>query len=79
MYRTKFTVTGSMAFPLDMLRYDACFPYDSESVANMDEARGRRSVQLVRYSKYKPTEPVTVGRWESFLWYVSDVTIGKVV
>lgn len=32
MYRVEFKVSGSNPFPVDMLRYDACFPVDGESV-----------------------------------------------
>lgn len=37
VYRTKFVVTGKGPFPIDMLRYDRCYPVeakDSQAVAS---------------------------------------------
>lgn len=35
MFRTSFTVEGSLHFPLDMLRYDGCYPATQEDVNTM--------------------------------------------
>jgi hypothetical protein len=70
----KFTVTGRVPFPVDMLRYDGCNPADSESAATIEAsihherppAGGLWSVRLI--SNRRPT----YGRWKSFLWTASD-------
>ncbi len=72
-----FRVIGHGQFPLDMLRYDACFPYTGEDASlldwqNMGEFRREvRAVNLVHYSDSARWEP-TVARWESFTWRVVD-------
>jgi hypothetical protein len=64
-----FTVTGRGTFPLDMLRYDSCWPYSSEDVFKMEsDAREQRSIRLVTGSDHSPT----IGRWNSFMWDAKD-------
>ncbi|CAB4130440.1 hypothetical protein UFOVP119_64 [uncultured Caudovirales phage] len=80
MYFTKFTVTGRGRFPVDMLRYDECFPrtgedaqamnYDSESLAGVREVR---SVTLCTYARHG-SRP-TAARWASFGWSVNMATV----
>jgi hypothetical protein len=66
-----YSVTGSGAFPLDMLRYDQAWPVTQEAVLGVEgRVRGQgghpRTVQLA--SHYPPTP----ARWQSFGWTVSD-------
>lgn len=62
-----FTVEGVGDFPVDMLRYDACWPYMERDSALMQPSyRERRRVVLQSRSVSGPTE----GRWSSFLWRV---------
>lgn len=77
-YVVEFWVQGVGEFPLDMLRYEKCYPRSEEDSHTMhdrerDEPRmvhlqsvrpidGRAAEALLRY----PTE----GRWESFGWRV---------
>ena len=63
----EFIVVGSGQFPLDMLRYDECFPLSAEDVEHLS-ARGRRYVHL---GSYKTVGVPTRGRWESFNWRVA--------
>ena len=74
MYITEFTVTGRGYFPLDMLRYDACFPKGSDDVAAIENMGppAPREVTLLRYSAYKADveRAVTIERWRSFGWTV---------
>ncbi len=67
-YKTTFEVTGRGEFPIDMLRYDCCFPNTgSDSAAIMHD--GTRTVSLVKYHADK--EPlITDARWNSFGWGV---------
>lgn len=65
-----FRVTGVGSFPLDMLRYDSCFPLDSGDATRLDD-RERRTVCLVHYTSDARWSP-TARRWESFGWRVID-------
>jgi hypothetical protein len=68
MMQRSFTVSGRGAFPLDMLRYDSCWPNSEADTSAIDEPRERRKVTLRTYSNYSPT----IDRWESFGWRVDD-------
>jgi hypothetical protein len=74
--RTKrFTVTGSGSFPLDMLRYDSCWPEAAEDAAKIEAScRGEKSRDVtinLSTSDRNFTVP-TVGRWVSFNWRVVE-------
>lgn len=62
----EYYVTGRGGFPNDMLRYDQCWPADTDSAFAMHGDGGQRSIRLLSYR-----EP-TIDRWLSFLWSVSD-------
>lgn len=73
-----FTVEGGGEFPMDMLRFDECWPEGPSDAAKMgatyaDPATdtGRRSIRLgsFRHGIAGPTEK----RWESFGWRVTDI------
>jgi hypothetical protein len=82
-YITTFTVGGGTRFPLDMLRYDACYPYSGEDAAYMDRAldrdipRAERTAHPIKLAhvhigaKWRPTSE----RWSSFLWGVDPQSI----
>ena len=65
-----YYVSGVGSFPMDMLRYDAAWPADSEAANEMvldqfnHQASAVRSIKLCSYR-----EP-TIARWQSFLWSV---------
>lgn len=74
-YQVVFTVAGRGRFPVDMLRYDECFPVNGDSAAAIGvtrEEEGRsapvRKVRLLtrRASGY------TAARWASFGWTVLE-------
>lgn len=78
LYVHTFKVRGGTRFPLDMLRYDACFPATGEDAAHMDDCLNRdvsakdrieKAITLIHVSDHIRWTP-TVGRWESFLWHV---------
>jgi len=73
----RFTVEGRLQFPLDMLRYDACYPSDSEDVhaihATMDvKSRIEQSSRGVPFRITLVTRypGPTKERWSSFGWRV---------
>lgn len=67
---TEFRATGRGNFPLDMLRYDCCYPAQP---ADVEAMRGNsrtplRTVTLFTTNKRGPT----LGRWASFGWPVRN-------
>lgn len=72
MYESFIVVEGRGTFPMDMLRYDRCFPASEldSSIANMD---GHRALILCRRSESSP-DP-TKGRWNSFGWDVIETYV----
>ena len=73
--RYEYEVTGAGDFPVDMLRYDCCWPCNGESAARLlldrDEPRStpRRTIRL------RSVQPPTVERWASFQWHVDQRSI----
>lgn len=76
LYAQLFTVTGSGAFPLDMLRYDGCYPHAQQDVSNIEGREPRRSVTLRRLTVGKKDPEFE--RWTSFLWSVDRASIQTV-
>lgn len=78
-YMHEFEVEGVGPFPLDMLRYDHCWPArESEDVATMHkmstyEGATRLKRQRIRLKTVweKAWQPTTA-RWISFGWRVVD-------
>lgn len=69
----QFTVTGRGAFPLDMLRYDCCYPAHPEDVAAMDyDNTTREGIRAQRTVKLRGLGMPEMSRWNSFGWSVSD-------
>lgn len=69
---TKFTVKGRFPFPVDMLRYDSCWPANGESAAAIHHSIARdgdreQSVTLLTWST-----GITPARWASFGWTVIE-------
>jgi hypothetical protein len=63
----EFTVTGKGQFPIDMLRYDLCWPAtgsDSTDIANAYRTSGAHRIDL------KGLKTPTPARWASFGWTV---------
>jgi hypothetical protein len=64
-----YIVEGSGAFPIDMLRYDCCWPSDLQSVEsvsmNLEWGEPYFKTRRVQISS---TEYPTPDRWRSFCW-----------
>lgn len=75
----KFAVSGRGVFPIDMLRYDACWPLRGEDVHQIElpstELRNTqdRIIWLKTSGRVDPRP--TKARWASFGWHV--ITIEK--
>lgn len=65
----RFTVKGSGVFPLDMLRYDVCYPQEQEDAFKILESPDVRTVTLIKPVDDKNSTP-TPARWQSFGWEV---------
>ena len=80
---TQFTVIGRGVFPLDMLRYDGCYPKLETDTITIGKD-GLREVELHKTLNWgTPHELLkvwvpTVGRWNSFGWAVlSDLPASR--
>lgn len=74
IYRQTFAVKGSGEFPVDMLRYDACYPASQDDSVKLSRRLERRTVCLERRIANRGPVP-TVDRWSSFGWCVLADTI----
>lgn len=78
MFETVVTVRGRGDFPIDMLRYDACFPKTAEdaSAISGEGLGGILNERIVKLIRRSPSDgPPTAGRWSSFGWTVLDVEV----
>ena len=81
-YFQTFVVRGRWNFPIDMLRYDQCWPIGDgleligHSIRGVrpDNSSDGHSVKLGRWVDHPSRRP-TLGRWASFGWYVIEDTI----
>lgn len=75
-YRHYAQAEGTLRFPLDMLRYDGCYPDDQASVAQMYRSLdGETSEPLrVRIVQISPESKAiwTPARWASFGWTLAQ-------
>ena len=64
------------SFPLDMLRYDQCFPLSESEIERMTAryAPGNTPalVRVGRYSSHAKDAGWTHARWESFGWTIEE-------
>lgn len=68
LYVSRIVVQGIGEFPIDMLRYDSCMPWDEEDSHKMSSVDKLRQITLRRVC---PNErPPQHHRWESFHWKV---------
>ncbi len=77
-YYQTFEVSGRFRFPLDMLRYDGCFPASEEESRKLADALSPAPkpwrIRLGRYVECRGDMP-TIARWKSFLADILLVTI----
>ncbi len=76
MYTHRFIVEGSAPFPIDMLRYDHCYPADQAAASILADVVGvmwthdqTAQLTLVSVTDHKAWLP-TAARWSSFNWRV---------
>ena len=77
-YYQTFVVETSFQFPVDMLRYDGCFPASERDsgviILNLSDMRSPINVKIGRYVDGKHSKP-TIERWKSFGCNISDIQI----
>jgi hypothetical protein len=66
-----FDVEGKGSFPIDMLRYDLCWPATGEDSSMIEAVVHPR---LTRQIRMRGLKPPTVARWASFGWTVVEVS-----
>ena len=79
VYKQIIAVEGSINFPIDMLRYDSCWPASESDSAEISKTFHRFplpkeelvTIKLKRYTFSKNDLPEK-DRWASFLWNVID-------
>lgn len=68
---TYIVVEGADIFPMDMLRYDTCYPHSETDSRKLDaDVRDKRRVLIVHRGTSKQGKLPTCKRWESFGWCV---------
>jgi hypothetical protein len=68
-----FEVVGSGEFPVDMLRYDLCWPSSEQDSGLTAEAAGDHvRFKRTRYITLRGLKTPTVARWASFGWTVTE-------
>lgn len=70
--RTRFTVKGRYPFPMDMLRYDSCWPSTGESVAAIHNSITRQGDREQTVTLLTDMVGITPDRWRSFGWTVTS-------
>jgi hypothetical protein len=81
MHQTRFTVEGAGPFPIDMLRYDCCFPeteFGGTAAIMSEEIRGVRHAKLMVRHEGKGRHQLTPARWASFGWRIVEIE-GKAI
>lgn len=79
---TDFTVEGRGDFPLDMLRYDECWPADGDSALRLikkdkeDRAPGETTFRQVNLRTNRSVN-IHPKRWDSFNWKVVKVVSSR--
>jgi hypothetical protein len=68
-----YKVTGKGQFPLDMLRYDSCFPATPNAVADLVIDPRDTNYSKPRTVKISGCGKPTIARWASFGWTVESL------
>ena len=75
---TRFKVAGANDFPLDMLRFDRCYPESERATHTMtyplDE---QRTVELCQTHDAAEAPHITKDRWASYGWPVVDIVTAE--
>src|SRR5262245_3246387 len=80
LYRQEWTVEGVLPFPIDMLRYDRCFPADEAQSAAITRTLngyvgGHTQVRVARFWRGDMPKYPTADRWRAFGWDIIPNTM----
>lgn len=67
-----FTVEGTGQFPLDMLRFDECWPQRIDDACDMGDADSESRTRIRRTIRLRGIKAPTPARWASFGWQVIE-------
>jgi hypothetical protein len=78
VYFDTFDVTGRGPFPLDMLRYDHCWPASQDAVsrigASLSPQREPAAEQTIRLRRWTNEPKASLNpRWHSYGWTPTEV------
>lgn len=73
----RFAVRGKLAFPLDMLRYDACYPATQEAITEIHDSFFRHDTKERVVELTSQLGAPTGARWSSFGWRVENLRRGQ--
>lgn len=83
-YRQEIKATGKGPFPIDMLRYDRCFPLREQDAAEISLShqeyllrKEEEPIYLVKFSADKKFS-FTPERWKSFGWEIESCGVTKI-
>lgn len=77
--RCEFNVSGVVAFPIDMLRYDSCYPATEHDSGVIEAAmRHDPGIKTVRLRMAINGSRPTIERWLSFIWVVDVNSITEI-
>jgi hypothetical protein len=65
-----FTVAGRGEFPIDMLRYDQCWPADGNAASDILHSLRPGPLERREIKLRSAARQITPDRWSSFLWTV---------
>lgn len=68
MKRYTFTFKGHGPFPLDMLRYDSCWPKAGSDVKQIEWSLDWTEQRKERFVTLEADNEPTIERWKSFGW-----------
>ena len=72
VYQYRFRVTSSMSFPIDMLRYDSCWPAHETEALEIERGFASGGYDKPITIELRGLSPPTVGRWNSRGWSVEQ-------
>lgn len=69
----RFRVTGTGPFPVDMLRYDCCWPADQDSAVYIAASIPNGLPEGFKHSiTLTGCQRPTIARWHSFGWQIKE-------
>lgn len=70
LYSQSIAIQGHGSFPIDMLRYDSCYPDSSEDASKIHDSLEKFESKTIRVRRLVDSKKKmwTFDRWKSFGW-----------